>query len=127
MKISRSVLVGSDDETTLERLVHESQFLHDEEEVISIVSANSFGATWKLFLSNPSICAIVIDVCMQGPNAQSVLELVKKIKETFTGPMIATSSASFFRDPAVEAICGHYASKDNLIKELHGILQLHLG
>lgn len=109
-------------------IVEDTERLHRQwrEELgneIELISAYSIGEAERLFAANPDITAIVMDACVPGstPNTQP---LVRKIRETFTGPIIATSGAAFYREGLLQAGCSHEASKNDVPKMVCEVLGL---
>lgn len=64
----------------------------------------------RLFLENPDISLVVMDACISEDTPNSI-PLVKKIRETFTGPIIAASADPSYRKFLVDAGCSHQAPK----------------
>lgn len=59
-----------------------------------------------LFANHPTICLIVMDGCLGGRHLNT-LDLIRTLRKTFTGPMIATSSVPYFCDQMCHAGCNY--------------------
>lgn len=90
-------------------------------EKVVMVSARTIKEAEEQFAANPDIVAIVMDACVPGdrPNTPP---LVRKFRETFSGPMIAISSSWNNRDELVEAGCDHTSAKNPLPRKLLEVL-----
>jgi DNA-binding response OmpR family regulator len=99
-KVLKKVLVVED-----ERYFHNSWRL-DLGNKVMLISTLSIREAEEQFAANPDIAAIVIDACVPGylPNTEP---LVRKFRETFTGPIIAISSSPEYRAKLVSAGCDH--------------------
>jgi len=60
----------------------------------------------KIFRENPDIALVIMDACVPGdePNTQI---LVREIRKTFSGPMIAMSSMPMYRKELLRAGCDY--------------------
>ncbi len=88
---------------------------------VVLVAAFSITEAEEKFATNPDIDAIVFDACVPG-ETPTTPPLVRKFRETFTGPMIATSSDPFFQQELVAAGCDYESIKDGLPSKLLEIL-----
>lgn len=90
---------------------------------ITLLKALTLEEGQKLFNNNPDVCAVIMDPCVPGdsPNSQG---LVKKIRKTFTGPIIADSFISSHRRELLKAGCSHESEKYFLSEKLLEILGL---
>jgi len=95
--------------------------LHNKE--VILLKALTLEEGQKLFSANPDICVVVMDACVPGdwPNSQW---LVRKIRETFKGPIIAISSMPTYRKELLRAGCDYESGKDDLSKKLLEVLGL---
>lgn len=85
-----------------------------------ILSATTLEDGKRLFDENPDIAIVVMDACVPGGKPNS-MKLVKHIRKTFSGPMIAASSDSDYQDILVEAGCSLKSPKyevPSLVREL---------
>lgn len=98
-------------------------FTEDLEDKVTFLKAFTVDEAEELFTANPDINAAVVDACVPG-HSPTTPPLVRKIRETFTGPMIAVSSIDSYRDELVEAGCSHQCSKEELSKLLPRLLGL---
>ena len=73
-----------------------------------ILHATSISKAEELFESNPDVAAIVMDGCVDG-GVIDTIPLVKKIRETFSGPIVAASSSTTYTNMLVEAGCDYRA------------------
>lgn len=90
---------------------------------VKVIRALCIEEAKKKFAANRNIVAIVMDACVPGnlPNTQP---LVKKLREKFTGPMIAASSAPEFSQALVDAGCSHKCDKDfvpDMVRKILGL------
>ncbi len=90
---------------------------------VVFIGALSIREAEELFADNFDIEAIVMDACVPGDSVNT-LQLVRKFRDTFTGPMIATSSVPWYRDALVQAGCDHESEKDSLPQKLLEVLSL---
>lgn len=67
----------------------------------------------ELFLANPDIGIVIMDACVPGDYVNTI-PLVKKIRETFNGKMIASSGGGIFRKMLMDAGCSHQCDKIDL-------------
>lgn len=111
------VLVVEDDE------VWQEIFTEKLEDEVTFLKAFTVKEAEELFAANPNIDVAVIDACVPG-DRPTTPPLVRKIRETFTGPMIAVSSMDTYRDKLVEAGCSHQCSKEKLPELLPALLRL---
>ncbi|MFA6274425.1 MAG: hypothetical protein WC662_04660 [Candidatus Paceibacterota bacterium] len=65
----------------------------------------------KIFSENPNPEVIIMDGCLGGDDFNTG-DLVKKIRETYNGPIIATSST--FSGDLVAAGCNYQSSKKDV-------------
>ena len=93
------------------------------ENKVVLIFASSFEEAEKQFTANPDIAAIVMDACVPGdwPNTPP---LVRKIRETFMGPMIAISSYEKYREELLQAGCDHESTKDGMPAKVLEVLGL---
>ena len=99
-----------EDEDSLHKMVEEA--LGDR---VAFLKALTLKEGQKLFRANPDIFIVVMDACVPGnsPNSQY---LVRKIRETFSGPMIATSSVPAYREELLAAGCDYECPKESIPK-----------
>lgn len=99
------------------------KFARELGEKVALLKALTLEEGEKLFGANPDICAIVMDACVPGdePNSQW---LVREIRKTFKGPIIAISSMASYREELLRAGCDHESEKDGLSKKLLEVLGL---
>ncbi|HLD07191.1 MAG TPA: hypothetical protein VJC16_06720 [Candidatus Nanoarchaeia archaeon] len=111
------VLIVEDDEEW--QLLWEES-LSDQDE-IQIIHAFSIPEAEEQFEQNPGISAVVMDACVPGDEPNTV-PLVQKMRKSFSGPMIAASSAKKCRDKLVAAGCSHQADKCDIPQKLLQVL-----
>lgn len=90
---------------------------------VDMISAFSIQEAKEHFACHPDVDLIVMDACLVGlkPNT---LPLVKEMRKTFTGPMIAASASPEYRQQLVEAGCDYEAPKGDVPKKVIEILKL---
>ena len=77
----------------------------------------------EVFSANPDLCLIVMDACVPG-DSPTTPPLVRRIRESFDGPIIATSSLDTYRRKLMEAGCDHESTKLKLLEKIIAILGL---
>ena len=115
--MKKTVLIIEDDKTKY--VEWEKQF----ENKVKLIFANSISEAENQFTSNPTLDAIVVDACVPG-DTPNTTPLVRKFRQTFTGPMIAISSLASYRRLLVEAGCDHESTKDTMPAKVINILGL---
>ena len=88
---------------------------------VTILSAFTIEQAEKIFATNPDCSAIVIDACVPG-TSPTTLPLVRKIRETFGGPMIAISGQKSYRWKLMQAGCDHESTKGTLPQKVLEVL-----
>ncbi len=88
-----------------------------------ILWAATLKAAVDLFAANPDVKVVVMDGCLEGDGLDT-LPLVRLIRQSFTGPMIATSSLPEYQEQLRKAGCSHESDKGKLPFELLSILGL---
>ena len=91
--------------------------------LIEVIQAFSIKEAEKAFSDNSDLSAIAVDACVPGayPNT---MELVKKIRKSFLGHMIALSSSDIFNEMILEAGCNHKTTKQKLVNKIKDIFDL---
>jgi|SRR3989338_2547224 len=115
--MSKKVLVVEDEEYIYE------DWRRELGNKVVLISALSIKEAEEHFTANPDIAAIVMDACVPG-DEPTTLPLVRKFRETFTGPMIAISSVGSYRQELIEAGCDHESEKADLPQKLIEVLGL---
>jgi CheY-like chemotaxis protein len=95
----------------------------DLESKVEVLSALTIQQAEELFAGNPDVALIVMDACLSGRSPDTIL-LVKKIRQTFSGPMIAASGNPEYRELLCEAGCDHSCEKYKVPKKVLEILAL---
>lgn len=85
-----------------------------------VLQATTLGVGEQIFDQNPDLALILMDACVPGDRPNS-MPLVQKIRRSFTGPIIATSSDPRFRKILLQAGCNHEADK-----QMAGLLAIEL-
>lgn len=89
-----------------------------------VIIAETVEAGERLFAENQNTALIIMDACVPG-DEPTTLELTRKIRETFKGPMIGTSSMFEYRNALLEAGCDYSGDKGTVaqktVKELLGL------
>lgn len=79
----------------------------------TLLSAVTLVEGQRLFSQHSaSIDLIVIDGCINSGNTLNTIPLIKEIRKTFAGPMIAASSSVAYRQAMASAGCSHQSSKE---------------
>jgi len=90
---------------------------------IELLSAISIDEAEKSFADNPDVAAIAMDGCVPGRHINT-LPLVRKMRETFKGPMIAIASDYDHRKELMQAGCDYEVDKNSLPEKLIEVLRL---
>ena len=115
--MSKKVLVVEDEEEV------QGRYKQQLGSKVVLISALSIEEAEEQFAANPDIDAIVMDACVPG-DRPTTRPLVRMIRGTFAGPMIATSGHPGYRKILVEDGCSHESSKYNLPSKLLEVLGL---
>ncbi len=85
-------------------------------EQFDLLQAVTIEQAEEFFSANPDVGVVVMDACVPGeyPNT---MNLVRKIRESFSGVMVASSSFKPFREVLVNAGCSHSCHKDDLFEK----------
>lgn len=75
---------------------------------VEVLSAFTIAEAEKLFAENDDIALIVLDGCVDGDKFDT-LPLLQKMRETFTGPILAASNAPPLNDLLMEGGCSDFA------------------
>lgn len=95
-------------------------FLEDKVEVISAFTLAE--AEQKFAADRSNFSAIVMDACLEK-RTPDTLALTRKIRETFKGPMVASSASPEYQKELMKAGCDHeICYKDDLPEKLLTIL-----
>lgn len=117
--MSKKVLIIEDDP-----LWHDLWGIKLKNRVV-IIKATSIEEAEERFAANPDIAAIAVDACVPGKKP-TTLPLVRKIRGTFGGPMIAISGEEGYRKNLMDAGCDYQCVKKDLHKVLVEVLGLAL-
>jgi CheY-like chemotaxis protein len=90
---------------------------------VMLIFAPSIEEAEEQFAASPDIAAIVMDACVPG-DSPTTPPLVRKFRQTFTGPMIAISSVWEYRLTLVRAGCDHESTKDAMPAKVLEVLGL---
>ena len=90
---------------------------------VVLIFAPSIKEAEEQFVANTDIAAIVMDACVPG-DSPTTLPLVRKFRQTFTGPMIAISGLDVYRYQLIQAGCDHESTKDSMPAKVLEILGL---
>lgn len=82
-------------------------------EKVTLLVAESLEDGERLFGANPDVALVVMDACVPGDTPNS-MPLVRKIRQTFAGPIIASSSYEKYRMELMEAGCDREADKSEV-------------
>lgn len=104
MKLRPKVLIVED------RRINQEIYAAELQGKVFLMQAMNLEDGQRLFMENPDVALIVMDACLSGDEPDSI-SLVKKIRETFSGPMIAASAAAEYRKLLLRAGCSHESPK----------------
>jgi DNA-binding response OmpR family regulator len=89
---------------------------------VIILPAQTLEEAEALFTQHgKDISIIVVDGCVPG-NVLNTIPLIRMMRKTFTGPIIASSSRPAFREEMVAAGCTHQAQKLDVPAEILKLL-----
>lgn len=66
---------------------------------------------------HPDLAVILMDACVPGDNPNTMW-LVRKMRETFKGPIIAISRVPEYRKKLIEAGCDYESEKDEAAQKV---------
>jgi len=115
--MNKKVLIVEDQECKYDR------WRREFDDKVVLLFAPSIEEAEELFTANPDIAAIVMDACVPG-SSPTTPPLVRKFRQTFTGPMIAISSFGSYRRQLVQAGCDHESTKDAMPAKVLEVLGL---
>ena len=109
-------------------IVEDEEYKYDEwrrvlDDKVVLLFAPSIEEAEEQFTANPDLAAIVMDACVPG-DSPTTPPLVRKFRESFTGPMIAISSLGSYRRQLVHAGCDHESTKDAMPAKVLEVLGL---
>jgi CheY-like chemotaxis protein len=102
----------------------QSRWAHELKGKILTIKALDVSSARRLFAEHPDVDAIAIDACVPG-NHPNTHALVREIRSTFHGPMIAISGSARYRIDLLSAGCTYACRKDALSHKLKEILNLN--
>ncbi|HSX24988.1 MAG TPA: hypothetical protein VLG69_03405 [Candidatus Andersenbacteria bacterium] len=102
----------------------QERYLEALKEKVVIVPAKSLQEANTEWENAQNIALIVMDGCVNNHDFPDTQPLIKKIRETFKGPMIAASSSSIYRQALLQAGCDHEAHKDGVPAKVLELLGL---
>lgn len=114
---SEKLLIVDDDRSWQRSLARSLQ------EKVTLLQAFSLEQGEQIFLANPDVDLIVMDGCVPGYRLNS-LPLIRKIRETYKGPIVAASSDADNREEMVRAGCSHNVRPANLFEIFKELLDL---
>uniref|UniRef100_A0A7C4M586 Response regulator n=1 Tax=candidate division CPR3 bacterium TaxID=2268181 RepID=A0A7C4M586_UNCC3 len=85
-----------------------------KKERVTILWAENIAEAEEYFSQNPDISLIIMDANV--PNKLNAIPLIKEIRKTFNGPIIAFSSYAHYNDILFESGCDY-----KLLKDANGI------
>ncbi len=115
--MSKKVLIVEDEECKYDR------WRREFDNKVELIFAPSIEEAEEQFTASPDIDAIVMDACVPG-DSPTTPPLVRKFRETFTGPIIAISSLPEYRAKLVSAGCDHESTKDAMPMKVLEVLGL---
>lgn len=87
------------------------------------LEAQTTSAARELFEANPDLALIALDACL-GTRYINTLELLKEIRKTFKGPIVAISGIEIYRTTLIEAGCDLGCEKEELPRTIGFLLVL---
>lgn len=84
---------------------------------VLVVQAFTTEEAEAIFKQDPDFAVILMDACVDG-DMPDTMWLVRKMRETFKGPIIAISSSSDYRKELIRAGCDHESKKDEAAKKV---------
>lgn len=89
--------------------------------ITTVLNARTIEEAEALFAANPSVDLIVMDACVPGGEINTE-PLVRKIRQTYKGPIIGSSTSLHFQDRLVEAGCTTKCEKVELPQTIYELL-----
>lgn len=89
---------------------HQQEYTKALKDKVELLQAFDLEDGERTFRENPDISLVVMDACIASDEPDSMM-LLKKIRETFAGPIIAASADPNFRKFLVKEGCSHQAPK----------------
>lgn len=111
----KKVLLVEDDSVWLEFI---GRGLGDK---VVLLLASTIEKAEKMFNEHPDINLIIMDACVPG-DTPTTQPLIRKIRETFSGPMLAISSIGPYRKQLLAAGCDYECEKPGASKKALEIL-----
>ncbi|HWQ99763.1 MAG TPA: response regulator [Candidatus Methylomirabilis sp.] len=115
-KVTRPKVLIVEDSFPLQRFYREVL-----NEKYTILQAYSVDHGEQLFRKHPDVAAIVMDACVPG-HKPTTPPLVRRIRKSYHGPIIAASSDDDFQDALISAGCNHRAFKHTVPDKLAELL-----
>jgi hypothetical protein len=88
-----------------------------------ILSALTITEAKQLFVDNPDLAGIIMDACVPG-DSPNTMSLVSEFRQTFCGPIIATSTSEYGLEKLLEAGSNHAAEKQFALQKMFNLLGL---
>ena len=114
----KKILIVEDDR------VVQNQYSHVFRDKVSTLQAFSIKEARSLFSENPDVDLIVMDACVDNLYEIDSLGLISEMRETFLGPMVASSRSPVFQDKLMNAGCDYKASKFQVPEKVFEILKI---
>jgi len=89
---------------------------------VEILRAYTVREAKEFFMENSDINLIVMDAQLSTEGIAETVEIIKKFRKTFKGPMIAASTSLELNKRLVKAGCDYQTPKDDIIDTLKKIL-----
>jgi len=89
---------------------------------VLLFQAVSIEEAKNIFYQNPDLSIITMDACVPG-DEPNTLPLVKEMRETYSGLIIATSSDDNFCESLIKAGCNYGISKENVAEEILRVIK----
>ena len=88
---------------------------------ITVLAAVTIKDAERLFSENPYPAVIFIDSCIDNGEQPDSIHLIKKIKRTYAGPMVAIANKPDHKKLLMEAGCNRVCDKNVLHEVVLGI------
>ena len=123
MERSYRILMVDDSRSVQSALIH---LLKRDRKDIAVTSAFTIEEAEAIVAQDLSFDLIIMDCCVPGgsPNTRP---LVEKIRQTYTGPMIAISTEPLFSQALVgPGLCSHQSEKGRLLDKIAEVLGIKI-
>ncbi|KKU81798.1 MAG: hypothetical protein UY09_C0028G0004 [Parcubacteria group bacterium GW2011_GWA2_47_8] len=113
-----AVLLVEDHQPWLDRWTEDILELRDD---VLVLCANTIVKAEELFEQCPGVAVIVMDACVPG-DSQNTEFLVRSVRKTFKGSMIAASGDAHYRKELMAAGCDYECTKPEVPQKVIELL-----